>query len=116
MVLLQPASLFYAEEAEVETRQVDEDVSLFQSTCQDIQQVIKDVRKLKDENRNEMPSKVVSRTYNYKYRPYLNLLVKPRIKGAQWLSGRMLDSRPRAAGSSLTGVTALRSLRMAHLS
>ena len=25
----------------------------------------------------------------------------------QWLSGRVLDSRPRAAGSSLTGVTAL---------
>ena len=23
--------------------------------------------------------------------------------GAQWLSGRVLDSRPRAAGSSLTG-------------
>ena len=27
--------------------------------------------------------------------------------GAQWLSGRVLDSRPRAADSSLTGVTAL---------
>ena len=66
VVLFQPASLFYAEEAEVETRQVDEDVSLFHSTCQDIQQVIKDVRKLKDENRNEMPSKVVSRALNYK--------------------------------------------------
>ena len=26
--------------------------------------------------------------------------------GAQWLSGRRLDSRQRAAGSSLTGVTA----------
>ena len=27
--------------------------------------------------------------------------------GAQWLSGRVLDSRPRAAGSRLTGDTAL---------
>ena len=27
--------------------------------------------------------------------------------GAQWLSGRMLDSRPRGPGSSLTSVTAL---------
>ena len=34
--------------------------------------------------------------------------------GAQWLSGRVLDSRPRAAGSSLTGVTALWSLRKTH--
>ena len=30
--------------------------------------------------------------------------------GAQWLSGRELDSRPRAAGTSLTDVTALWSL------
>ena len=37
-------------------------------------------------------------------------------KGAQWLSGRVLDSRPRAAGSSLTGVTALWSLSKTHLS
>ena len=29
------------------------------------------------------------------------------ILGAQWLSGRVLDSRPGAAGSSITGVTAL---------
>ena len=29
------------------------------------------------------------------------------ILGAQWLSGRVLDSRRRVAGSSLTGVTAL---------
>ena len=28
-------------------------------------------------------------------------------KGAQWLSGRVLDSRLRVAGSRLTGVTAL---------
>ena len=27
--------------------------------------------------------------------------------GVQWLSGRVLDSRPKAAGSSLTGVTVL---------
>ena len=27
--------------------------------------------------------------------------------GAQWLSGRVLDSRPGAVGWSLTGVTAL---------
>ena len=36
-------------------------------------------------------------------------------RGAQWLSGRVLDSRPRAAGSSLTGVTALWSLSKTHV-
>ena len=36
--------------------------------------------------------------------------------GAQWLSGRVLDSRPRAAGWSLTGVTVLLSLSKTHLS
>ena len=36
--------------------------------------------------------------------------------GAQCLSGRVLDSRLRAAGSSLTGVTALWSLSKTHLS
>ena len=36
--------------------------------------------------------------------------------GAQWLSGRVLDLRPRGAGSSLTGVTALWSLSKTHLS
>ena len=29
------------------------------------------------------------------------------LQGAQWLRGRVLDSSPRAAGSCLTGVTAL---------
>ena len=29
------------------------------------------------------------------------------MQGAQWLSGRLLVSRPRAAGSGLTGVTVL---------
>ena len=37
--------------------------------------------------------------------------------GAQWLSGRVLDSRPKGRGFlSLTGVTALWSLSMTHLS
>ena len=36
--------------------------------------------------------------------------------GAQWLSGRVLDSRPRGRGSSLTSVTALWSLSKTHLS
>ena len=36
--------------------------------------------------------------------------------GVQWLSCRVLDSRPRAAGSSLTSVTALWSLSKTHLS
>ena len=35
---------------------------------------------------------------------------------AQWLSGIVLDSRPRAAGLSLTGVTVLWSLSKTHLS
>ena len=34
--------------------------------------------------------------------------------GAQWLSGRVLDSRPRGRGSSLTSVTALWSLSKTH--
>ena len=36
--------------------------------------------------------------------------------GAQWLSGRVLDLRPRGRGFSLTGVTALWSLGKTHLS
>ena len=38
------------------------------------------------------------------------------MQGAQWLNGRALDSRPKAAGLSLTGVTALWSLSKTHLS
>ena len=38
------------------------------------------------------------------------------LQGAQGLSGRVLVLRPRAAGSSLTGVTVLRSLSKTHLS
>ena len=57
--LFQPATLFYAEEAEVETRDVDEDCSLFATTCEDIQRIIKDVRRLKDENRKEASPKLV---------------------------------------------------------
>ena len=38
------------------------------------------------------------------------------FNGAQWLSGRVLDLRPKGRGSSLTGVTALWSLRKTHLS
>ena len=37
-------------------------------------------------------------------------------KRAQWLSGRVLDSRPRAEGSSLTGVFVLWSSSKTHLS
>ena len=36
--------------------------------------------------------------------------------GEQWLSGRVLDSRPRAAGSSHASVTALWSMSKTHLS
>ena len=38
------------------------------------------------------------------------------LQGAQWLSGRVLDPRPRAGGSSITGVIALWSMSMTHLS
>ena len=41
---------------------------------------------------------------------------KQERMGAQWLSGRVLDSRPKGSGSSLTGVTALWSLSKTHLS
>ena len=56
----QPANLFYAEEAEVEKRDVDEDVSMFQKTCEDIQRTIKDVRRLKEENKKDPTPKLVS--------------------------------------------------------
>ena len=36
------------------------------------------------------------------------------LEGAQWLSGRVLDSRPRGSDSSLTCVTALWSLSRTH--
>ena len=36
------------------------------------------------------------------------------MEGAQWLSGRVLDSRRETAGSSLIGVTALWSLSKTH--
>ena len=36
--------------------------------------------------------------------------------GAQWLSGRVLDSRPRRRGSSLTSVTVLWSLSKTYSS
>ena len=41
---------------------------------------------------------------------------RDKVEGAQWLSGRVLDSRPRAADSSLKGVTALWFLSKAYLS
>ena len=46
----------------------------------------------------------------------INCKLKNFSNGAQWLSGRVLDSDRRAAGSSLTGVTALWSLSKTHLS
>ena len=51
---------------------------------------------------------------------YLHVLLSPYIfffffyEGAQWLSGRVLDSRPK--GLNLTGVTALWSMSKKHLS
>ena len=47
---------------------------------------------------------------------YGNTTGQPMTQGAQWLSGRVLDSRPRGTGSSLTGFTALWSLSKTHLS
>ena len=44
------------------------------------------------------------------------LRISCQIRGAQWLSGRVLDSRPRGRGLSLTGVTAFWSLSKTHLS
>ena len=43
-------------------------------------------------------------------------ITRDKVEGAQWLSGRVLDSRPRAADSSLKGVTALWFLSKAYLS
>ena len=50
---------------------------------------------------HEQPCKIL-------YILLISMLVQMYMyKGAQWLSGRVLDSRPRAAGSSLTVVTEL---------
>ena len=50
---------------------------------------------------------------NLIYSLYVTIII---TLGAQWLSGRVLDSRPKAVGSSLIGVTALWSLSKTHLS
>ena len=42
--------LFYAEEEEVESRDVDQDVELFQSACDDIQRTISEIKQLKESN------------------------------------------------------------------
>ena len=38
---------------------------------------------------------------------FLHFFVCSQLMGAQWLSGRMLEPRRRAAGSNLTGVNVL---------
>ena len=43
-------------------------------------------------------------------------MLKTAVEGVQWLSGRVLDRDREAAGSGLTGVTALWSLSKTHLS
>lgn len=41
-------SLFYSEEAEVDTRSPEKDVEVFKSTCSDIRQTMLDIKSLKD--------------------------------------------------------------------
>ena len=41
-------ALFYAEEEEVEDREVNRDVELFQSACSDIQRTIMEIKTLKE--------------------------------------------------------------------
>ena len=41
-------ALFYAEEEEVRSRDVDKDVELFKSACEDIQKTITEVKHLKE--------------------------------------------------------------------
>lgn len=41
-------SLFYSEEAEVDTRSPEKDVEIFKSTCSDIRQTMLDIKSLKD--------------------------------------------------------------------
>ena len=43
----------------------------------------------------------------YNQVPHLTQDTTSWAEEAQWLSGRVLDSRPRVAGSSLTGINAL---------
>ena len=61
-----------------------------------------------------LDSRMNSTEDNYIYRLAMN--IADSIEGAQWLGGRVLDSRPKTADSSLTGVTALWSLGKTHLS
>lgn len=42
------SSLFYAEEAEVDTRSPEKDVEIFKSTCSDIRETMLDIKARKD--------------------------------------------------------------------
>ena len=68
---------------------------------------------------NEMTCRVSARPWViYRSMNFVspNLTFKTNVLGAQWLNGRVLDSRRGAAGSSLTDVTVLWSLSKTHLS
>lgn len=75
-------SLFYSEEAEVDTRSPEKDVEVFKSTCSDIRQTMLDIKSLKD--KKAVSSCITLRfccTYIYKtldliqYSKYLILLI-----------------------------------------
>ena len=49
----------------------------------------------------------VQSLFNVIFGVHMNGLCHKQIMGAWWLNGRVLDSRSRAAGLSLTGITVL---------
>ncbi|XP_061178240.1 THO complex subunit 5 homolog isoform X1 [Saccostrea echinata] len=76
------ASLFYAEEAEVDTRSPEKDVEIFKSTCADIRQAMLDIRSLKDKKapHDEIDDKRVSVTLDFINLKKLNRLAHVRCK------------------------------------
>ena len=63
----------------------------------------------------KMKSLTSSQIWNFKHLFLIGTSHKNAFE-SEWLSGRMLDSRPRATGSNLTGVTVLWSMSKTHLS
>lgn len=75
-------SLFYSEEAEVETRSPEKDVEVFKSTCSDIRQTMLDIKSLKDKkaSHDELEDKRVSVMLDFMNLKKLNRLAHIRCK------------------------------------
>lgn len=75
-------SLFYSEEAEVDTRSPEKDVQVFKSTCSDIRQTMLDIKALKDKkaSHDELEDKRVSVMLDFMNLKKLNRLAHIRCK------------------------------------